>query len=410
MRQLGTLSLLRRGLLKKGALGKGFLRKRLLSTTLFAGLMVSPVTQAELVFGIVAPSSGGAAPLGLGMQKGIETYFAEVNATGGVNGEMLALLARDDQYQPLQAASNTRKMIQEDAVLAAIGNVGTPTATVTLPIHNENKTLLYGAFTGAGVLRQSPPDRYVINYRASYVQETAAMIEGLLEAGILPEEIAFFTQNDSFGDAGYNGAIQALTAQGVGNPGALAHGRFTRGTRNIHQGLATILQAPVTPRAIIVVGTYGPAADFIREARNDLPDALFLNVSFVGSQALMAELGELSEGVIITQVVPPLDAALPAVEAYRQALATYGRGSEPDFISLEGYLAAKLFVEGVKAAGTNPDREAIVDGLLGLGSIDIGLDVPLSLGVNDHQASDAVWPTVITDGRFESVEWAGLLP
>lgn len=391
-------------------LGTFFLDAKRLTAMLLAGMLVAPLAHAELTFGIVAPSSGGAAPLGLGMQEGIETYFAEVNAAGGVNGETLTLIARDDQYQPLQAASNTRQLIQEDDVLAAIGNVGTPTATVTIPIYNEYKTLLYGAFTGAGVLRKSPPDRYVINYRASYVQETAAMVEGLLTAGIEPEEIAFFTQNDSFGDAGYNGATQALTSHGFANTAELAHGRFTRGTRNIHQGLATILEAPVPPRAIIIVGTYGPAADFIREARNDLPDALFLNVSFVGSQALMDELGEQAEGVIITQVVPPLDADLPAVEAYRQALQTHAAGSQPDFISLEGYLAAKLFVEGVKAAGSNPDREAIVDGLLGLGSIDIGLEEPVSLGTNDHQASDAVWPTIITNGRFESVEWANLLP
>ncbi|MCL5425006.1 MAG: ABC transporter substrate-binding protein [Gammaproteobacteria bacterium] len=370
---------------------------------------MSPLAQAELTFGIVAPSSGGAAPLGLGMQKGIETYFAEVNAAGGVNGQSLKLVAMDDQYQPLQAARHTRQLIADD-LLAAIGNVGTPTATVTIPLHNEFKTLLYGAFTGAGGLRKTPPDRYVINYRASYLQETAAMVDGLLEAGILPEEIAFFTQNDSFGDAGYNGATQALASHGFENTAALAHGRFTRGTRNIHQGLASILQVPVTPRAIIIVSTYGPAADFIREAQIDLPDTLFLNVSFVGSQALLDELGEQAEGVIITQVVPPLDADLPAVEAYRQALETHAAGSEPDFISLEGYLAAKLFVEGVKAAGADPDREAIVNGLLGLGSIDIGLEEPLTLGRNDHQASDAVWPTIITNGRFESVEWASLLP
>lgn len=398
------------GLLIKVLSKKALLRKYLLNIVLAVGMFVPLVAQAELSFGIVAPSSGGAAPLGLGMQKGIETYFAEVNEAGGVNGETLALIARDDQYKPLQAASNTRQLIQEDEVLAAIGNVGTPTATVTIPIFNEYETLLYGAFTGAGVLRKTPPDRYVINYRASYVQETAAMVGGLLEAGVLPEEIAFFTQNDSFGDAGYNGATQALTAHGVDNIAALAHGRFTRGTRNIHQGLATILEAPVTPRAVIIVGTYGPAADFIREAKKDLPDTLFLNVSFVGSQALMDELGDLAEGVIITQVVPPLNADLPAVEAYRKALETHARGSEPDFISLEGYLAAKLFVEGVRAAGANPDREAIVDGLLGLGSVDIGLEEPLSLGPNDHQASDAVWPTIIKNGRFESVEWASLLP
>lgn len=386
-----------------------FFRSIFLQTFFIAGVLVSPISQADLNFGIVAPSTGGAAPLGLGMQKGIETYFAAVNAAGGINGQSLNLVAMDDQYQPLQAARNTRQLIEDD-LLAAIGNVGTPTAAVTIPLHNEYKTLLYGAFTGAGILRRSPPDRYVINYRASYVQETAAMVDGLLEAGILPEEIAFFTQNDSFGDAGYNGAMQALASHGVENAASLAHGRFTRGTRNVHQGLASILQAPVTPRAIIIVSTSGPSADFIREAQNDLPDAVFLNVSFVGSQALMDELGELAEGVIVTQVVPPLDADLPAVEEYRQALATHSPGSQPDFISLEGYLAAKLFVEGVKAAGANPDREAIVDGLLGLGTIDIGLDNPLTLGRDDHQASDGVWPTIITNGRFESVDWASLLP
>ncbi|SDN71074.1 ABC transporter substrate-binding protein [Vreelandella arcis] len=376
---------------------------------LLVSMVWVPVAQAELNFAIVAPDTGAAASLGQGMKKGIDTYFAEVNAAGGVNGETLSLTAFDDRYDPLSAARHTREVVNNDDILAAIGNVGTPTATVTIPIHNEAETLLYGAFTGAGVLRQSPPDRYVINYRASYVQETAAMVNGLMEAGIEPEEIAFFTQNDSFGDAGYNGAKQALEAQGFTGIQNLAHGRFSRGTRNVHQGLATILQAAETPKAVIIVGTYGPAADFIREARQDIPDAVFLNVSFVGSQALLNELGDQADGVIVTQVVPPLDADLPAVEAYRQALDEHANGSEPDFVSLEGYLAAKLFVEGVKAAGDSPDREAIVDGLLGLGEVDIGLEEPLHLGPNDHQASDSVWPTIIDDGKFELVEWSTLL-
>jgi ABC-type branched-subunit amino acid transport system substrate-binding protein len=157
---------------------------------------------------------------------------------------------------------------------------------------------------------------------------------------------------------------------------------------------------------VIIVGTFGPAADFIREARQDLPDALFLNVSFVGSQALLDTLGPQAEGVIVTQVVPPLDADLPAVEEYRQAMAEYAPNATLDFISLEGYLAAKLFAEGVEAAGSDPDREAVVDGLLSLGSLDIGVGEPLTLGPNDHQASDAVWPTIIRNGRFEPVDWS----
>ena len=163
------------------------------------------------------PFKRGAAPLGIGMQQGIDTYFAKINAEGGVNGNQLALKAYDDQYAPLQAAKHTRDLVSDENLLAAVGNVGTPTAAVTIPIYNQGKTLLFGAFTGAGILRRSPPDRYVINYRASYVQETAAMVDGLLSAGIQPEEIAFFTQNDSFGDAGYNGAISAMQARGFSN-------------------------------------------------------------------------------------------------------------------------------------------------------------------------------------------------
>ncbi|MED5458826.1 MAG: ABC transporter substrate-binding protein [Pseudomonadota bacterium] len=382
--------------------------RRITTWLMAAGLLAAPLAHAALEVGMVAPASGGAAPLGIGMQQGIDTYFAKLNDEGGINGKTISLTTFDDQYSPLQAAKYTRELVGNDRLLAAIGNVGTPTAAVTIPIYNQQKTLLFGAFTGAGILRRSPPDRYVINYRASYVQETAAMIDGLLAAGIEPEEIEFLPQNDSFGDAGYNGAIRALNAQGVLNTSQLVHGRFTRGTRNVHQGLASILQAPVTPKAVIIVGTFGPAADFIREARQDLPDALFLNVSFVGSQALLEALGPQAEGVIVTQVVPPLDADLPAVEEYRQALAEYAPDATPDFISLEGYLAAKLFAEGLKAAGNNPDREAVVNGLLSLGSIDIGVGEPLTLGPNDHQASDAVWPTIIRNGQFEPVDWNSL--
>ncbi|PMR76160.1 ABC transporter substrate-binding protein [Billgrantia endophytica] len=373
------------------------------------GLMLPAVSSAGLKLGLVAPLSGPASSLGEGMREGIEAHFAEINAGGGVHGRQLELLVRDDRYEPLRSAPETRGLIEEEEILASIGNVGTPTAIVTLPLHNRHQTLLYGAFTGAGGLRLAPPDRYVINYRASYVQETAAMVEGLLEAGIRPEELAFFTQNDGYGDAGYAGGISALKAHGFDDAESLPHGRYSRNSRNIHQGLATILQAPVAPRAIIIVGTYGPAADFIREARRDLPDVLFLNVSFVGSQALLDELDDMADGVIITQVVPPIDADLPAVTAYQAALERHARGAEPNFVSLEGYLAAALFVKGLEAAGPDPDREGVIDALLGLGEVDLGLGEPLRLGTGDHQASDGVWPTRIDGGRFEPVDWENLL-
>lgn len=371
--------------------------------------LVAMPAWAEIKVGMVAPFSGAASSLGEGMKRGIEARFAEINEAGGVHGESLTLVTRDDGYEPLRSAKATRELLADDEVLAMLGNVGTPTAIVNLPILLEHEMPLIGALTGSGVLRQDPPDRYVFNFRASYAQETATMVEGLLLAGIAPEEIAFFTQADGYGDAGYRGALRALANHGYSHPERLAHGRYTRGTRNVHRGLATILQAPVTPKAVIIVGTYGPAADFIREARKDLPDALFLNVSFVGSQALRDALGDAAEGVIVTQVVPPPTADLPGVEAYRAALQANGTDSGGDFVSLEGYMAASLFVEGLQAAGPDPDREALVEGLESLGQIDLGLGKPLTLGAQDHQASDAVWTTRIDDGRFVPVDWFTLL-
>ncbi|WP_280541602.1 ABC transporter substrate-binding protein [Chromohalobacter sp. 11-W] len=371
-------------------------------------LLATP-SMAEVKVGMVAPFSGAASSLGKGMREGIEARFAEINASGGVNGETLTLVTRDDGYEPLRSAKATRELLQDDDILAMLGNVGTPTAIVNLPILLDHEMPLIGAFTGSGVLRQSPPDRYVFNYRASYAQETATMIEGLLLAGIAPEEIAFFTQADGYGDAGYQGALRSLANHGYSHPERLAHGRYTRGTRNVHRGLANVLQAPVTPRAVIIVGTYGPAADFIREARKDLPNALFLNVSFVGSQALLDELGDAAEGVIVTQVVPPYEAELPGVKAYRKALQAEDASAGGDFVSLEGYLAASLFIKGLDAAGADADREALVDGLEGLGDIDLGIGKSLTLGPKDHQASNSVWATRIHDGQFELIDWFTLL-
>jgi ABC-type branched-subunit amino acid transport system substrate-binding protein len=352
--------------------------------------------------------SGPAQALGQGMQAGVEAYFNKVNAAGGVHGNSLKLIAIDDGYEPSKAAPNMRKLIDELQVISVVGNVGTPTAIVTVPIANEKKTLLFGAFTGAGVLRKTPPDRYVINYRASYAEETAAMIDGLLSAGIKPEEIAFFTQNDGYGDAGYKGAISALKSKGFAGTHKLAHGRYTRNTLNVEEALSVILDAKVEPRAVIMVGAYAPNASFIKIAREDFPDTLFLNVSFVGSVALARELGDAGEGIIVTQVVPDFNSDLPGVVEYRQAMKTYAPDKVPGFVSLEGYIVAKIFVEGLKKSGPEQTRESIIDGLQSLGNLDVGIGETLKYSASEHQGSHKVWPTIIRGGKYVPYDWAEL--
>ncbi|MFT5116894.1 MAG: branched-chain amino acid transport system substrate-binding protein [Kiritimatiellia bacterium] len=359
----------------------------------------------DINIGMSTALSGPAKALGTGMKIGVESYFKSVNGAGGVGGKTLRLIVLDDGYEPNRAAPNMRKLIDAEKVVAVMGNVGTPTAIVTVPIANEKKVLLFGAFTGAGVLRKDPAERYVINYRASYAEETADMITGLLSAGIKPEEIAFFTQNDGYGDAGYQGAISALKVAGFSNVQTLVHGRYTRNTLNIEDGLATILDSDIEPRAIIMVGAYGPCAKFIKLAKEEFPDTHYLNVSFVGSNALALELGDSGEGVIVTQVVPHFNDNLALVDEYKKALAQFDNSAKPSFVSLEGYIVAKVFVEGLKGAG-NINRESIIDGLESLKNLDIGMGFSLSYSKKNHQASHKIWPTRIKSGEYVAFEWS----
>jgi ABC-type branched-subunit amino acid transport system substrate-binding protein len=342
------------------------------------------------------------------MKLGVETYFHQVNLEGGIDGRALELIAMDDGYVPDAAVRNMNHLIDKERVLAVIGNVGTPTAKLTVPIAIEKKTLLFGAFTGAGLLRQ-PPNRYVINYRASYAQETAAMVQGLLAAGILPYEIAIFSQNDAYGDAGYSGVIEGLEAAGYEDAWRLAHGRYERNTLDVKDALLTILDAPVRPRAIIMIGSYAPCARFIEIARRAFAETHFLNVSFVGSKALKEALGPQGEGVIVTQVVPHFAADLPITHAYRQDLLGYDPTAEPGFVSLEGYIVARIFVEGLRRAGEEITRESIIDALLAIRDLDIGLGTPISYSDELYQGSQTVWPTIIRDGEFRPVDLADLL-
>lgn len=371
-----------------------------------AGFVRLPAQSApEIVLGMSAATSGPSAALGRGMRAGIEALLRRVNDGGGVSGRRLRLVTLDDSYQADPVRDNMLRLIDQERVLAVVGNVGTQGASVAVPIANEKKVLLFGAFSGAELLRKSPPDRYVINLRASYAEETGLMVRALLKRGIKPQQIAFFTQKDAYGDSGHAGAVAALRELGFQDTDSLAHGRYERGTLDVEDGVLALIQARVRPRAIIMVGAYGACAKFIHLARQLLPNAIFLNVSFVGSAALNQALGLEGDGVVITQVVPHYDSTLPGIAEYRQSLARSVPGHAPDFVSLEGYLAAKALVEGMKRAGPNLSRERLVDAIENSGSMDVGIGEPLRFSRSDHQGSHRVWLTVIRHQQIVPLDW-----
>lgn len=349
--------------------------------------------------GMSTALSGPARDLGRGVMEGVQALFGRINRQGGIFGRPLHLVALDDGYEPSSAEANMQHLADEDRILAVLGNVGTPTAAVTVPIANREHLLLLGAFTGAGLLRRNPPDRYVINYRASYEDETAAMVQALLTSGIRPDEIALFTQNDAYGDAGFEGCRKALERSGYLQTRAIAHGRYTRNTLDVTEGLISVLESRTPPRAVIMVGTYQPCARFIEIARQALPSAFFLNVSFVGSSALSSALGESGEGVVITQAVPHFESDLPGVALYRSDLAALDSSPAPSFVSLEGWIVGRIFEEGLRRAGPGVTRESLVDAIESLTDLDLGIGVKIGYGPGDHVGSETVWPTRISRGR-----------
>ncbi|KAF0239593.1 MAG: branched-chain amino acid ABC transporter substrate-binding protein, partial [bacterium] len=169
------------------------------------------VTDTEVLMGMSAAFSGASKELGRQMKLGIDTYFNEVNTSGGINNRKLNLVGLDDGYEPVKALESMKDLLEKRKVFGIIGNVGTPTAEVTVPYALEKKAIFFGAFTGAGLLRKDPPDKYVFNYRASYAEETSYIVEYLVEVKKLqPSQIAVFAQTDGYGDAGFSGVVKAM--------------------------------------------------------------------------------------------------------------------------------------------------------------------------------------------------------
>ncbi|HEY2027725.1 MAG TPA: ABC transporter substrate-binding protein [Myxococcales bacterium] len=367
------------------------------------------VTDTEIVFGMSGPFSGPAKELGRSMKTGIDVAFSAANDQGGVNGRKLRLIALDDGYEPSRTKTVMRELIDDRKVFGFIGNVGTPTAEVALPLVLDKKMLFFGAFTGTGLLRRDPPDRYVFNYRASYAEETAATMKYLVEVRrIKPEEIAVMAQQDGYGDSGFAGVAKMLRKYDR-DPAKTLRVGYKRNTSDVDEAVNAILTAQKPVRAVIMVPTYKAAAKFIDRVKAQRPDMIFTSVSFVGSQALADELTAYgpkdAEGVIVTQVVPLPTSRSTAVSRYQELLPKYSLGEKPDFISLEGYIAAQLLIEGLRRAGPEFTTESLVDTLETMRGIDLGIGATLSFGLSEHQASHKVWGTVLdAQAQYQSLD------
>lgn len=347
------------------------------------------VTSKEIVIGQFAAITGPASQLGSRMQAGMQAYFNAVNEQGGVHGRQIRLITRDDSYEPEKAINAVKKLIFEDNVFALAGSVGTPTGLAALPIITEAQIPLIGMFTGARALRE-PFNRYVFHVRASYFDETERIVQHLTTLGV--RKIAVFYQNDSYGKAGLEAVEYALEKRNL-KPAALT--TVERNSVDVTQALDTLLAA--APEAVVQITTYKSSAALIKRARARNFQGQFFNVSFVGSHALAEELGKLGHGVVVSQVVPfPHSQGIPVVQEYQRHMRQFGQ-KEFDFTSMEGYLTARVLVEGLQYAGKNPTREGLINALESFKEMNLG-GFAISYSNKDHMGSNFTDLSIIARG------------
>ncbi len=342
--------------------------------------------------------SGPAEFLGKEYTKGFKAVISKVNKAGGINGKSIVLEVRDDGYEPERAIENTKAFIKEGCFLLT-GYVGTPTSKAAVPLAEKAKIPYFFPFTGAEFLR-NPVKPLVFNLRASYYMETEEMVHYLADK-LGFKKIAILYQDDSYGRAGLAGFKKAMSKRGLKILGEATYPRNT-----VAVGRAVITMRRLRPEAIVMIGAYKPCAEFIKKAKRfGLSDTKFINISFVGSKALLKELGKDGEGILITQVVPfPWDDSLPGVKEYQQEMKAEYPDFEPGFVSLEGYLAAKTLVAILKTAGQSPTRDSVVRAANQLKDFDLGIGEKVTFSPTDHQGLKRVYLTVIRNGKFQPVE------
>lgn len=374
------------------------------------------------ILGMSAAFTGPSGGLGVELYRGSMAYFQHLNDNGGINGKMIEIAPLDDGYQPDPAIDNTIAFLHDSETLCLFNYVGTPTVTRILPLlkgYKGNQKLLFFPFTGAEPQRQPPYKEFVFNLRASYRQELEGLVNKFI--GLGRTRMAVFYQADAYGRSGWDGATRALAAKGLDLVGEATYRRGTRFDESMEQQVNILKRSK--PDAILSIGSYAACAAFIRDARDMGLDVPIANVSFVGSENLLALLETVGRDVgrdyignlINTQVVPSYeDLSLPAVREYRKIMDAVNPQSpelaDPaykplkySFTSFEGFLNAKVMAHILKEYSLNPQL-GLEWATISLRDVDLGIDAPVSFYTTRHQGLDHVYFTTVQDGKFVPID------
>ncbi len=338
----------------------------------------------DIVIGQSTALSGLGDEIGKEFKAGAEAYFNVVNQAGGIGGRKIKFVSLDDTGDAEKGKANTQKLINDENALALFGFSGEHTIKALLPIVEKAKVPFVAAASGDQNLRD-PFNRYFFNIRASYMEETDRMIDQYVRRGVT--KIAMFYQNDPYGRAGLAGVDKAMRDRQLA---IHLFGSVDRNSTSVTSAAQSIHKAG--SQAVVIATGARTAAAFIKEMKKLGSTAQYFVLSSAGAKTLASQLGDDGRGVAVSQVVPlPTSEGEPLGKEYVKNM---GGVANVSFASLEGYIGAKVLVEGIKKAGKNLTRETLVDGLEKLGTLDLsGFKVKFSSG--NHNGSNLVELTVI---------------
>ena len=346
----------------------------------------------DIIVGQVAPLSGLIAPTGNHVRAGAQLYFDAVNAAGGINGQKIKLVSKDDGYKVPETIKQTRALIDEVQPIALFGYAGTGNIEAVLKekILSDNEIPLVMIRTGASSLAKSG-NPWMFITRAGYQGEVEKIFSLYSASGY--RNYAVFYQDDPFGQDGLASA-EALAEKY--NSKIVAKGSYPKNTTDVDAAVKTISAA--APHAVIMVANTAASAAFIKKAKDAGLRTQFVAISTTDAVQLVETLGAATaSGVAITQVVPhPENRTVPLT---REVAANFARfkpeGVQLNHVLIEGYVGAKVLVEGLRRAGPGATRKKLRDTLEQIKNYDLG-ELIISYSPNNHVGTSFVDINIIS--------------
>ncbi|MGZ3237064.1 MAG: ABC transporter substrate-binding protein [Burkholderiaceae bacterium] len=325
------------------------------------------------------------------MNEGANAYIASINKQGGVNGRTIKIVTLDDKFDPALTTKNVESLIKQKHVFALFQVRGTPHTQGILPLLSDNHIPLIAPSTGASVFH-SPVNHFLFNVRAKYRDEVSKGIEQFTTIGF--KNIGLLHVDDTFGNDALVGFKNTMDARKLA-PAIIV--KFDRVKPDFDSAVNDVIK--VNPQALIIVGSAASTAKFIHEFRAKGNQTMLMTLSNNSSDAFLTSLGKDGRGVIVSQVTPAphLATSLLGQEFKIAAQETHTAIS---YAAMEGFVSAKVLVEGIRRAGRNLTREGLISALESMGHVDLG-GMVLSYGPNNHSGSEYVELTIIGKyGKF----------